>query len=81
MTSAPFNQAKIKKELKIHAKALDIPPGAANDFIDRAIAAATSSLAPRKIITDDDLTRALVKELKKYHQDFAYVYENHDKII
>ena len=36
-TDQPFDPAKIKKELKIHAKALGIPSGAANDFIDRTI--------------------------------------------
>ena len=35
----------------------------------------------KKIITEQDLNRAIVKELKKYHKDFAYVYENRDKII
>ena len=81
MTSAPFNQASIKRTLKIHAKALGIPTGAADLFIDRAIKDATKSLKSKKIITDQDLDRAIVKELKKYHDDFAYVYENRDKII
>ena len=37
--------------------------------------------AYEKIITDADLTRAISKELKKYNKDFAYVYQNRDKII
>ena len=81
MPAKPFNTAAIKRNLKIHAKALDIPSGAAEIFIDKSITAATKSLNRRKIITENDLTRALVRELKKYHADLAYVYENHDKII
>lgn len=80
-TDQPFDPAKIKKELKIHAKALGIPSGAANDFIDRTIKDATKNLKSKKLITDKDLDRAIIKELKKYHKDFAYVYQNRDKII
>lgn len=81
MTTKPFNTTSIKRELKIHAKGLGIPSGAAEAFIDRALADATKRLSTKKLITEDDLTRALVRELKKYHADLAYVYENRDKII
>ena len=81
MKSQTFDLAEIKKELKIHAKALHIPPGAANVFIEKSLTDANKSLKSKKIITDQDLTRAITKELKKYHADFAYVYKNRDKII
>jgi len=81
MPAKPFSTTEIKRDLKAHAKALDIPPGAANVFIDKAVAAATKRLSTKKLITEDDLTRVLVKELQKYHADLAYVYENRDKII
>ncbi len=76
-----FNQAKIKRRLLIDAKAVGIPSGAAEDFINHSIADATKTLSNKTIITESDLQRALVKELKKYHPDLAYVYQNHDKII
>lgn len=81
MTSHDFDPSKLKKELKIHAKALHIPPGAANVFIEKSLTDTQASLKSKKIITDQDLTRAIAKELKKYHADFAYVYKNRDKII
>lgn len=81
MTQQPLDFTKVKRELKIHAKALHIPSGAANVFIDEAISKAENSLKSKKLITDQDLTRAIVKELKKFNADFAYVYENRDKII
>lgn len=67
--------------LKIHAKALGIPSGSANIFIKKSIATAEKSLKNRKIITDQDTVRAITRELKKYHKDLAYIYENYDKII
>lgn len=69
------------KTLKIDAKAVGIPAGAADIFIQKSLAAAKKSLISRKLITEKDLKRALAKELKKYSTDFAYVYENRDKII
>ena len=82
MTSEqPFDEAKLKRNLKIHAKALHIPPGAANAFIDQTLIDVKETLKSKKLITEKDLTRAVAKELKKYHKDFAYVYQNHDKII
>ncbi|MBQ6410087.1 hypothetical protein IJI18_02415 [Candidatus Saccharibacteria bacterium] len=67
--------------LKIHAKALGIPSGSADIFIKKSIATAEKSLKNRKIITDQDTVRAITRELKKYHKDLAYIYENYDKII
>ena len=69
------------KALKIDTKAIGIPAGAADIFIQKSLAAAKKSLISRKLITEKDLKRALAKELKKYSTDFAYVYENRDKII
>ena len=65
----------------IDAHSVGIPSGAAEDFVNRSIAAATESLSNKHIITANDLKRALTKELKKYHPDLAYVYQNRDKII
>ena len=75
------NNKTLTKNLKIDAKAIGIPTGAAEIFINKSLAAAQKSLKSKKIITEKDLKLAIVKELKKYNTDFAYVYENHDKII
>lgn len=76
-----FDQAKITRNLKIDAKAVGIPSGAAEVFIEKSLKAATKKLSSKKIITSSDLKRAIVKELRKYHKDLAYVYENRDTII
>jgi hypothetical protein len=33
------------------------------------------------VITKADFERMVARELKKYNADFAYVYQNRDKII
>ncbi|MDO4747034.1 MAG: hypothetical protein Q4A70_01670 [Candidatus Saccharibacteria bacterium] len=76
-----YNEAEIRRILKIDAKAIGIPSGAAEVFIERTLKAVKQTLKNKKIITDNDLERAIAKELKKYNADFAYVYENRDKII
>lgn len=69
------------KNLKIDARSVGIPAGAAEIFIAKSLKAAEKSLKSKKIITEKDLERAIARELKKYNADFAYVYENRDKII
>ncbi|MBR2766724.1 hypothetical protein IKD67_01395 [Candidatus Saccharibacteria bacterium] len=76
-----FDENEIIHNLKIDAHAVGIPEGAAETFIERTIKDAKKSLKNRSIITESDLHRAILKELKKYHADLAYVYENRDKII
>lgn len=71
---------QLRKDLKIHAKAVGIPVGAAESFIDETLKTVQKSLK-KKTITQLDLDRLIVKELKKYNSDFAYVYQNRDKII
>ena len=76
-----FNEKKLIKELKIDARALGIPSGAAEIFINETLKSVKKSLKSKNIITEHDLKRLVTKELKKYHADLAYVYENRDKII
>ncbi|MBR2796008.1 hypothetical protein IKE13_03080 [Candidatus Saccharibacteria bacterium] len=76
-----FNENSLRKELKIDARALGIPAGAAESFINETIKSTLKTLKGKSIITNNDLKRIVYKELKKYHADLAYVYKNRDKII
>ena len=78
---ADSTKKSITKTLLFHARGLDIPDGAAEDFIKKALAAVEKSLTKKSVITEKELTVKLVKELKRYNTDLAYVYENYDKII
>ena len=76
-----FNRKEITKTLKTDARALGIPSGAAEIFIEKTLDSVEKSLKTKKIITEKDLDRLILRELKKYHKDLAYVYEIRDKII
>ncbi|MBR3175965.1 hypothetical protein IKF26_01005 [Candidatus Saccharibacteria bacterium] len=76
-----FDEKALTKELKIDAKAVGIPIGAAEVFIEKTVKAVKKSLKTKNTITNNDLKRLVAKELKKYNTDLAYVYKNRDKII
>lgn len=72
---------ELKKELILHAHALDIPEGASDAFINSTIKSVEKSLKSKSNVTPFDIKKTTLKELKKYHPDLAYVYEIHDTII
>ena len=76
-----YSRGALEQSLKIDAKALGIPAGSAEIFIKKTLDAVEKSLNPKEIITEHDLNSAISKELKKYHKDFAYIYQNRDKIV
>ncbi len=76
-----FNEQELKSELKNDAVGVGIPTGAAEIFINQALKSIKKSIGKKEIITKSDLNRLIIKELKKYDKDLAYVYENRDKII
>lgn len=76
-----FNEDDFIKDLKIDAHAVGIPSGAASAFITQALKDAKKSLKSKTTVTEKDFKRAILKELKKYHADLAYVFEFRDKII
>lgn len=76
-----YSQKALEKQLKIDARALGIPSGSAEIFIKKTLDAVEKTLSSKKIITERDLNSAIIKELQKYHHDFAYFYRNRDKIV
>jgi len=74
-------EKNLRKNLKFHARGLNIPDGAAESFIDNTLSAVKKSLKNKTMITEQDLARLVAKELTKYNTDLAYVYKNYDKII
>lgn len=81
MTTFTFDEKLLTRDLKTEARALGIPVGAANIFVEKTVSVTRNKLKKKKIITKRDLERTVVAELKKYNADLAYVYQNRDKII
>lgn len=76
-----FDQEVFRKDLKLEAKALGVPSGAADVFIEKTLEETAKKISKKKIITKKDLERIIASELKKYNADLAYVYQIRDKII
>ncbi len=76
-----IDEQLLLKELKIDAHGVGIPSGAAEIFAKRTIKDVKKTLKSKSIITEKDLERVIIKELKKYNADLAYVYQNRDTII
>lgn len=72
---------KVSKDLKIDARGLGIPDGAADLFIEQTLKSLKKSLESKPYVTESDLNRYIAKELKKYNADFAYVYQNRGTIV
>ena len=76
-----FDEKILRKNLLIDAKAVGIPIGSAEIFVDKTITETKKAIKHKKIITNHDLERIITKELKKYNADLAYVQTIRDKII
>ena len=76
-----FNQKEVIRDLKINARAVGIPAGAAEVFIEKTLKAIEKDLKSKQIITETDLDRLIAREMQKYNRDLAYVYKIRDKII
>ena len=81
MTEKSFDKKTFMKDLKIDAHAVGIPDGSAKIFVEKITETVEKNLQKKEVITEADLKRLTLKEIKKYNHDFAYVYENRDKIV
>ena len=76
-----FLEKEFKKDLELEAKALGIASGARQVFVEKINAEITTKLKKKKIITKRDLEKITAEVAKQYNADFAYVYQNRDKIV
>ena len=76
-----FSEAEIRKDIISEAKVIGLPKGAAETFADKAVIEIVAALKKRRIITEKDLDIIMVRVLKKYSKDLAYVFEIRGKIV
>ena len=65
----------------MNAKSLRIPEAWAKQIADRVVKNIDKWIADKELITEDDLRKQIVKELKVLEPNLAFAYRNHDKII
>lgn len=71
----------VKYEVLDEARALGVPEGAAIKIAEKVAQKVEEKNRGKVILTDNDIERAIAKEVKKYNADLAYVFENRGKII
>ena len=76
-----FDEKAIARDLKIDARAVGIPSGAADEFIKCVMKEVERAFHKKPDMTNREFNQMLAKELRKYNPDLAYVYRNRDKII
>ena len=59
-----FDEKLIAKTIKTDAKALGLPSGSTDVFIKKTLESVKKSLKNKTIITEGDLNRLIVRELK-----------------
>lgn len=81
MSIAKLSKSKLHEEIKREAKVLGIHPGTAEIIADKVVEKIMTWSKKRSMITEEDLYARLAKEIKKYNEDLAYLFESKDKII
>lgn len=80
-SSYTFDPVALKKSLTRDARALGIPMGSAEVFIDHTIKEVVKSLKSKSTPTEAEVNRALIREMKKYSPDFVFYLQHRDQII
>lgn len=81
MSKWRFSKKVLKQDLLREARILNLHAGAVEMIVEKVAEKVQSDLAKKEIVTEYELTKLVVGELKKYNKDLAYVYANRDKII
>ena len=81
MGTAKLSKKKVHEEIKREARVLGIHSGTAEIIADKVTEKIMSWSKKRAVITEKDLNTRLAKEIKKYNEDLAYLFESKDKII
>lgn len=81
MAVAKLSKKKIHEDIKREAKVLGMHSGAAEIIADKVTEKVLDWGKKRSTITEADLNAKLAKEIKKYNEDLAYLFESREKII
>ena len=80
-TKWELSEKRIKDDIKREAKVIRIPAGTAKIIADNVAGKILTWAKKRTIITENDLNERIAKEIRKYNEDLAYLFETKDKVI
>ena len=81
MSQIKLSKKKIHEDIKREAKVLGLHAGSAELIADKVVEKIMTWGKKRAMVTEDDLNKRLAKELTKYNEDLAYLFEVRGKII
>ena len=81
MTVTKLSKKKVHEEIKREARVLGMHSGEAEIIADKVTEKIIAWSKKRAMITEEDLNQRLAKELKKFNEDLAYLFESRGKII
>ena len=76
-----LSEKSLHDEIKREAKVLGRHAGAAEIIADRVCEKIMTWAKKRSAITERDLYDRVAKEIRKYDEDLAYLFETKDKVI
>ncbi len=79
--SYDYSSSGVKQSILRNAKSIGLPEGWAKQIAARVAKETDKWIAGKEIVTENDLRRKIISELKELSPDLAYAYQNHDKII
>ena len=81
MAAVKLSKKKIHEDIKREAKVLGMHPGTAEIIADKVVDKIMIWREKRAMITEDDLNQRLAKEIKKFNEDLAYLFESRNKVL
>lgn len=76
-----FSEAQLREDLRREARVLNIHPGAADLIAGEVTEKLEKWLEDKPTITQSDLDRRIVLEVKKYNKDLAFILGERNKLI
>lgn len=76
-----FSEKQLMLDLKKEAKVLNLEQGAAELIAEEVTRKVSQWVADKTVITQSDLDRKIVTEVRKYNKDLAFILGERNKII
>ena len=76
-----YSRAGVEQSILASARSARIPEGWAKQIAKRVADGTDRWIEDKDTVTEGDLRRVIVRELKEISPELAFAYSNHDKII